>query len=95
MENAHTASLAELSKALHAKQFSAVELAQFFLARAEKLDGDLNAFISRDTDKTLAMARSADQRIAHGDAGPLTGIPVAYKDLFCVDGWRAACVLHV
>ena len=88
---AHLASLAELAKALHAKQFSAVELAQYFLARAERLDGDLNAFISRDSDKTLAMARNADQRIARGDAGPLTGIPVAYKDLFCVDGWRATC----
>ena len=91
METAHSASLAELSKALHAKQFSAVELAQYFLARAERLDGDLNAFISRDSDKTLAMARSADQRLARGDAGPLTGIPIAYKDLFCVDGWRTTC----
>ena len=88
---AHLASLVELSKALHTKQFSAVELAQYFLARAERLDGDLNAFISRDSDKTLAMARSADQRLARGDAGPLTGIPIAYKDLFCVDGWRTTC----
>ena len=91
VDNAHSASLTELSQALHSKQFSAVELAQHFLARAERLDGDLNAFISRDNDKTLAMARSADQRIARGDAGPLTGIPIAYKDLFCTDGWRTTC----
>lgn len=91
MKQMHTASLAELSAALHAKQFSAVELAQFFLSRTEKIDGDLNAFISTDTDKTLAMARAADERIARGEAGALTGIPVAYKDLFCVDGWRATC----
>ena len=91
MTHMHTASLAELSQALHVKQFSAVELAQFFLARIEKLDGELNAFISTDANKTLVMARAADERIARGEAGALTGIPVAYKDLFCVDGWRATC----
>ena len=54
-------------------------------------DGQINAFVTVDREKTLAMARAADARIAAGTAGPLTGIPVAQKDIFCAEGWTTTC----
>src|ERR1700682_5609418 len=74
-------SVAELGRALAAKQFSAVELAQFYLDRIE-LHKDLNAFLDMRPEVTLAQARAADARIASGDATALTGVPVAHKDIF-------------
>ncbi|HUI98642.1 MAG TPA: Asp-tRNA(Asn)/Glu-tRNA(Gln) amidotransferase subunit GatA [Usitatibacter sp.] len=87
----HRASLAELGRELAAKRISAVELARAFLARIERFNARLNAFITVDAEKTLDLARAADQRIARGEARPLTGIPVAHKDLFCAKGWRTTC----
>jgi len=87
----HRASLRELHRELAAKRISAVELARTFLARVERFQPRLNAFITIDAEATLAQARAADERIAHGDARPLTGIPVAHKDLFCAKGWRTTC----
>jgi len=85
------ASLKELSTALAARKISSVELTQFFLGRIEKLNGALNAFITVDAEKSLAQARAADERIATGGAQPLTGIPVAHKDIFVARGWRTTC----
>ncbi|MDT3737408.1 MAG: Asp-tRNA(Asn)/Glu-tRNA(Gln) amidotransferase subunit GatA [Denitratisoma sp.] len=85
------ASLKELSAALAAKQLSSVELAGQFLDRIERLNPLLNAFITVDRERSLAMAREADARIAAGQAGPLTGIPVAHKDIFCTEGWLTTC----
>jgi aspartyl-tRNA(Asn)/glutamyl-tRNA(Gln) amidotransferase subunit A len=85
------ASLKDLSAALAAKKISSVELTRTFLDRIGKLNGELNAFITVDRDKTLAMASEADARIARGDHGPLTGIPVAHKDIFCTRGWLTTC----
>jgi len=87
----HRASLRELRVELAAKRISAVELARAFLARIERCNARLNAFITVDAEATLAQARAADERIARGDARPLTGIPVAHKDLFCARGWRTTC----
>src|SRR3546814_1115584 len=49
---------------------------------------DLNAFLHIDRDLTLAQADAADQQLAQGQAGPLTGIPIAHKDVFATQGWR-------
>ncbi len=87
----HRASLAELGRELAAKRVSAAELARAFLERIERFNARLNAFITVDAEKTLVAARAADERIARGDIGPLTGIPVAHKDLFCANGWRTTC----
>ncbi len=85
-------SLRELSAALAAKKVSAVELATLFLDRIEKLDPALNAFITTDRERTLAQARVADQTLRAGaGATPLTGIPLAHKDIFCTRGWRTTC----
>jgi aspartyl-tRNA(Asn)/glutamyl-tRNA(Gln) amidotransferase subunit A len=73
-------SVAELGRALAGKEISAVELAQLHLDRIERLR-DLNAYLDVRPEVTLAQARAADQRIARGEGGPLTGIPVAHKDI--------------
>ncbi len=83
-------SVTELSAALAAKKVSAAELTRAFLGRIGKLK-DLNAFITVDEERSLAQAAAADERIAAGDGGPLTGIPVAHKDIFCAKGWLTTC----
>jgi aspartyl-tRNA(Asn)/glutamyl-tRNA(Gln) amidotransferase subunit A len=85
------ASLKELAAGLAQKKFSSVELTQAFLARIEALNGKLNAFITVDPEKSLAQARSADALIAQGKARPLTGIPVAHKDIFVARDWLTTC----
>jgi aspartyl-tRNA(Asn)/glutamyl-tRNA(Gln) amidotransferase subunit A len=85
------ASLAELAAALAAKQASSVELATLFLDRIARLNPRLNAFITLDRERTLGMARGADACRARGAAGPLTGVPIAHKDIFCAEGWLTTC----
>ncbi|MBS1141098.1 MAG: aspartyl/glutamyl-tRNA(Asn/Gln) amidotransferase subunit [Proteobacteria bacterium] len=85
------ASLKDLSLALAAKKISSVELSSLFLERIERLNPTLNAFVTVDREKSLQMARDADARIAAGTAGPLTGIPIAQKDIFCAEGWLSTC----
>ena len=83
--------LKQLSAQLAAKKISSRELTQAFLDRIEKLNPTLNAFITVDAEKSLAQADAADKRLAAGQAGPLTGIPIAQKDIFCAQGWRTTC----
>ncbi|MDR2788700.1 MAG: Asp-tRNA(Asn)/Glu-tRNA(Gln) amidotransferase subunit GatA [Candidatus Accumulibacter sp.] len=83
--------LRQLSRALADREISSVELARLFLDRIERLDPQINAYITIDREKTLAQARAADARLAAGKAGPLTGIPLAQKDIFCAEGWRTTC----
>jgi len=87
--------VSELSAALAAKKISSVELTRLFLDRIKGLNGRLNAFITVDEEISLAQARVADERRAGrgnaGEAGPLTGIPVAHKDIFCTRGIRTTC----
>ena len=83
----HTKTIKELSALLHAKQLSATELTGHFLQRAQA--SDLNAFLHIDPALSLAQAGVADARFAAGTAGPLTGIPIAHKDIFVTQGWRS------
>src|SRR2546426_9037661 len=85
------ASLKELSAALAQRKISSVELTRLFLERVEKLNGSRNVFITVDAEKSLAQARAADERIAKGATQPLTGIPVAHKDIFVTKGWLTTC----
>jgi len=87
----HTRSVAELAAGLAAKDFSAVELAQHYLARIEAGNSALNAFVTITPERALADARRADAARAAGRAGPLTGVPLAHKDIFCTDGIRTTC----
>ncbi|SEN50624.1 Asp-tRNA(Asn)/Glu-tRNA(Gln) amidotransferase subunit GatA [Nitrosomonas marina] len=84
-------SLKQLSRRLADKQVSSVELTTEYLERIQRLNPEYNAFITVDADKSLQQAHAADQKIASGDAGPLTGIPVAQKDIFCTRGWLTTC----
>ncbi len=83
--------LSELSAALERRAVSSVELTQAFLDRVARLNGALNAFITVDAERSLSEARAADQRRAAGGAVPLTGIPVAHKDIFCTRGMLTTC----
>jgi aspartyl-tRNA(Asn)/glutamyl-tRNA(Gln) amidotransferase subunit A len=79
----------EAAAALRARKVSSVELTVQCLARIEKLNPKLNAFITVTASTALAEARKADEEMAGGqDRGPLHGIPVAHKDLFCTNGVR-------
>ena len=82
--------VAALSAALRRKEISSVELTRAFLERINKYK-ELNAFITVEPERSLAQARVADARIAKGEAGALTGIPIAQKDIFCADGWLTTC----
>ena len=83
--------ITELSAALAAKKVSSVELSRAFLERIGQLNPKLNAFITVDEERSLAQARRADERRARGDAMPLTGIPLAFKDIYCTKGLRTTC----
>jgi len=84
-------SLKALAAALAERRVSSVELTRAYLARIERLNPQLNAFITLDPEASLAQAEAADRRLARGEAGPLTGVPVAHKDIFCAKGWRTTC----
>ncbi len=84
-------SLKSLSQALATKEVSSVELTQLYLDRIERFNPQINAFITVDREKSLKMAAEADAQHAAGQAGPLTGIPVAQKDIFCAEGWLTTC----
>ena len=77
----HDLGVAQLAAELRERHVSAVEVAQHFLARAQQHQ-NLGAFVSLNEDATLAQARSADERLANGTAGPLEGVPLAHKDIF-------------
>ena len=83
--------LKQASQLLQSKQISAVELATEYLAAIAAQNPAINGYITLDQDKTLEEARAADARIAQGTATALTGVPIAYKDIFCQTGWRSAC----
>ena len=85
------APLAALAAQLADKTVSSRELTQHFLDRIAALNPTINAFVTVDPEKSLAEAAAADAARAAGTAGPLTGVPIAHKDIFCTDGWRTTC----
>ncbi|MDO4796093.1 MAG: Asp-tRNA(Asn)/Glu-tRNA(Gln) amidotransferase subunit GatA [Brachymonas sp.] len=86
MNDFHHSTVAGLSQLLANKQTNATELAQHFLQRSQAHQ-DLGAYLAIDEAATLAQAKLADERIAAGTAGPLTGVPIAHKDIFVTRGW--------
>jgi aspartyl-tRNA(Asn)/glutamyl-tRNA(Gln) amidotransferase subunit A len=87
----HSRTLTELAADLAARRVSATELAKHFLARIERFDGGLNAFVTVTAEQALAQAAAADKRRAQGHATPLTGIPIVHKDIFCTAGVKTSC----
>jgi aspartyl-tRNA(Asn)/glutamyl-tRNA(Gln) amidotransferase subunit A len=80
--------IAQAAAGLRAKEFSARELTQAHVQAAAELNPRLNAFITLTPELAHAQAEQADQALAAGNAGPLAGIPLAIKDLFCTKGVR-------
>ncbi|MGD8827674.1 MAG: Asp-tRNA(Asn)/Glu-tRNA(Gln) amidotransferase subunit GatA, partial [Gammaproteobacteria bacterium] len=87
----HDKTLAEMSAALKAGETTSEKLTTALLERVEKHNAELNAFVTVTADQALAQAREADQRRSAGSAGPLTGIPMAHKDIFCTEGVLTTC----
>ncbi len=85
------ASLKQLSLQLAEKKISSTELTTEFLKRIKALNPEYNAFITLDEEISLAQAQAADKMRASGQAVPLTGIPIAQKDIFCTKGWLTTC----
>jgi len=91
MNNMHTKTLAELGLGLRQRQFSSVELTQHFLERINQYNPQLNCFITLTSEIALAQARKADTYRQTGQITPLTGIPIAHKDIFCTEGVKTSC----
>ncbi len=83
----HNKTIKELSTLLQAKQLSSVELTRHYLDRIAA--SRHNAFLDVNAELSLAQAKAADERIAAGTGGALTGVPIAHKDIFVTQGWRS------
>ena len=82
--------VAEHARALTRKDYSSAELTRHLLERAQS-SADLNAFITLTAEQAMEQACRADRLIAKNEGGPLTGIPLVHKDLFCTKGVRTTC----
>ena len=87
----HQKTLVELAAAMQKGRFSSEELTQACLQRISNHDGELNSFVTVAEEQALAAAKAADARIKAGNAGPLTGIPFAHKDIFCTRDIKTSC----
>lgn len=87
----HNKSITELIASLSSKQISSVELTTHFLNRIKKYEPQLNSIITLTEESALQDAAIADEAIAKGEAGPLTGIPILQKDIFCTNGVKTSC----
>ena len=86
--------LAQARYALRNKEFSAIELTEAHLAAIERARA-LNAFVRETPERARAMAQAADARLAKGEGGPLEGLPVGIKDLFCTTDVRTTAGSHI
>ncbi len=89
------ATLQTLRQGLQDRTFSAVELTQFYLRTISAENPTVNAFITVDEEGALAAAEDADRRLSVNQATPLTGIPLAHKDIFCTHGVLTTCGSHM
>ena len=87
----HERTLLEQARALRAGEVSSVELTRSYLERIKAHDGSINSFITVTEAQALAQAEAADRAHSAGEAGPLTGVPLAHKDIFCTRGVKTSC----
>ena len=81
----------EISDKLASKEITSVEVTKAFLDRIETVDEKVGAFVTVMKEDALKAAEAADSRIASGDSTPLTGVPIALKDIFCTKGVKTTC----
>ena len=86
MSDLHDLTAAQLAGKLRAREVSALEVADAHLRRIDQVDGNLHAFLRTTPELAREQAEAADRRLQDGTAGPLTGIPLAVKDVLCVKG---------
>ncbi len=94
MSDFNSLTLAQARDGLKKKSFSAVELADAHLLAMEKARA-LNSYVLETPERASAMAKASDARIHAGKAGPLEGIPLAIKDMFCTEGVRSTACSHI
>ena len=87
----HALTIHELQDMLAGKKVSAVEIARNVLARIEKVEEKVKAFITYDPEGALQQAEAADKKLAAGTGGSLCGIPLSIKDVLCTQGVRTTC----
>ncbi len=87
----HDKTLAQQAALLASGELKSVELVDHYLTRIERLNSNLNAYILVDEDRAREAAVAADARLQKGEGGPLTGIPIAHKDIFCTKDVRTTC----
>jgi aspartyl-tRNA(Asn)/glutamyl-tRNA(Gln) amidotransferase subunit A len=87
----HLLTAAEIGRGLRGGSFTSVEVTRHFLGRIDRANQSLNAFITVTPERAMDAARRADTAIARGEGGPLTGVPLAHKDIFCTDGVLTSC----
>ena len=87
--------LAELRAKLDNRELSAVEVTNAYLDRIAATDPDINAFITQCNETAIVEAQAADQAIAAGEVAPLTGLPIAVKDIFNTTGLRTTCASRI
>ena len=87
----HNSTLSQLSSLLEKKEINSEELTQLYLDRCKQFNDELNCYITIDEEHALQQAKASDQKRADGKATPLTGIPIAQKDIFCTNGIKTSC----
>ena len=91
----HDLTIETAKKLLFDHQISSVELTSALLDRIEKYDDDIGAFLTVDKNWALEQAKKADQDIANRNVSPLTGVPIALKDLLCTKGIKTTCASKI
>ena len=87
----YKSTIAQLSVALESKKISSEELTRLYIERCNKHNQSLNCFITITEEDALKKAKRADKKRSNGDCNPLTGIPIAQKDIFCTNGIKTTC----
>ena len=86
-----TRSIRQIQQGLQNREFSSEEITQEYLNAIQQHNPAINCYISVTDQLALQQAKAADHLIASGEAGELTGVPLAHKDIFCTDGVKTSC----
>ncbi len=87
----HELTIEEAHRRLKKKEISAVELTRAVLDRIAAVESSVDAYLTVSADTALEQAQAADEKIASGRCEPLTGIPLAVKDVICTQGVKTTC----